>query len=61
MLHVTNGDCAVEVLRAAGMCGDFLPWRDVLHEGPVDPSLSLADLSVLRARFVADSGWASHE
>ncbi len=61
MLHVTNGDCAVAVLRAAGMRGDLLPWRDVLHEGPVDPTLSPADLSALRARFIADSGWASHE
>jgi hypothetical protein len=61
VLHVTNGDCAVEVLRAAGMRGDLLPWRDVLHEGPVDPRLSLADLSAVRARFIADSGWAAHE
>ena len=43
------------------MRGDLLPWRDVLHEGPVDPTLSLAGLSALRARFIADSGWASHE
>jgi hypothetical protein len=58
-LHVTNGDCAVAVLQAAGMKGDFLPWRDVLHEGPVNSSLSLADLSAARARFIAEMGWAS--
>jgi hypothetical protein len=61
VLHVTNGDCAIAVLRAAGMHGDLLPWRDVLHEGPVDPRLPLADLSAVRARFIADSGWASLE
>lgn len=58
MLHVTNGDCAVEILCKAGMQGDILPWRDVLHEGPVDTSLSLEALSRLRARFIADEGWA---
>jgi hypothetical protein len=34
MLHITNGDHAVEVLAQA-VQGDFLPWRDVLHEGPL--------------------------
>jgi hypothetical protein len=58
MLHVTNGDCAAEVLRAAGMQGDILPWRDVLHEGPLDPSLSLHDFSTLRIAFIAGQGWA---
>jgi hypothetical protein len=58
MLHVTNGDCAVEVLRAAEMQGDILPWRDVLHEGPLDPSLSLHDFSSLRISFIAGQGWA---
>jgi hypothetical protein len=61
MLHVTNGDCAAGVLRAAGLQGDILPWRDVLHEGPVDGSLSLRDLSAIRARFVAQCGWAPFE
>jgi hypothetical protein len=57
MLHVTNGDCAVEVLRKAGMQGDLLPWRDVLHEGPLHPELPLEEFSRLRARFIADAGW----
>lgn len=61
MLHVTNGDCAIEVLRKAGMQGDFLPWRDVLHEGPVDSSLALESLSRARARFIAEMGWAPYE
>jgi hypothetical protein len=43
------------------MQGDFLPWRDVLHEGPVDASLPLHELSSSRARFIADSGWGSLE
>ena len=61
MLHVTNGDVAAGVLRAAGMEGDILPWRDVLHEGPVRADLPLEELSKLRARFIAEAGWANRE
>ncbi len=57
MLHVTNGDKAVEVLRKARLPGAFLPWRDVLHEGPVDAALAPEALSALRARFIASCGW----
>ena len=57
MLHITNGDCAAEVIRAAGVGGEVLPWRDVLHEGPVPARLSLESLSAVRARFIAGSGW----
>ena len=60
MLHITNGDCAVAVLREAGMQGDLLPWDDVLHEGPV-ADLPLDALSALRARFIAEGGWAPLE
>ena len=37
--------------------GAFLPWRDVLHEGPVRAGLSLEELSRERARFIAGAGW----
>ncbi|MEW6271409.1 MAG: DUF1835 domain-containing protein [Thermodesulfobacteriota bacterium] len=57
MLHVTNGDCAADVLRAAALEGAILPWRDVLHEGPVPAGLSLAELSGVRGRFLASLGW----
>jgi hypothetical protein len=60
-LHVTNGDHAAGVLRKAGMQGDFLPWRDVLHEGPLDTSLSLEEFSGQRARFIAEMGWGEQE
>ena len=52
MLHITNGDCAVAVLSKV-VSGTFLPWDDVLHEGPVRAGLSLESLSVERARFIA--------
>ena len=58
MLHITNGDCAVAVLSQV-VQGPILPWRDVLHEGPVRAGLSLEALSVERARFIAEAGWGA--
>jgi hypothetical protein len=59
VLHITNGDCAVQVLARA-VQGEFLPWRDVLHEGPVHAGIPLEDLSRRRAAFIAQAGWAPH-
>ncbi len=39
------------------MIGDILPWRDVLHDGPVPAGLSLAHLGPVRARFLSQVGW----
>jgi hypothetical protein len=60
-LHVTNGDAAVEKLRRAGIYGAFLPWRDALHDGPVPGDVEPAALRAIRARFIADAGWASYD
>jgi hypothetical protein len=59
VLHVTNGDAAVPALRAHGVEGEILPWRDVLHDGPV-PSVPDPDLRVLRARFLSGQGWVGY-
>lgn len=53
-LHITNGDCAVAALRHAGVRGEFLPWRDFLHEGPVCYDSDLAALSRQRAGFISN-------
>ena len=53
MLHLTNGDCAVPALRAAGAEGEILPWREVLHDGPV-PALPPDELRAVRERFLGD-------
>jgi len=58
-LNITNGDCAVMTMEQAGISGEFLPWRDVLHEGPVPCGLSLDELSKVRARYIFDRGWTS--
>jgi len=56
-LNITNGESAVGKLREARIQGDIIPWQDVLHEGPVNASLSLRDLSELRALFISERGW----
>ena len=61
MLHVTNGDAAVERMRAGGLEGEFLPWRDVLHEGPVPPGLGVAEIGPVRAKFIASQGWGERD
>lgn len=53
MLHVTNGDSAAAELRAAQLEGEVLPWRDVLHVGPVKAGLDAAALRAERAGFLA--------
>jgi hypothetical protein len=60
LLHITNGDCAVAVISKV-VSGTILPWRDVLHEGPVRAGLSLEALSEERAAFIADAGWGSFD
>jgi Domain of unknown function (DUF1835) len=60
-LIITNGDDAVALMREAGIRGEILPWRDILHEGPVPPSLPLEDLSAVRADFLAQRGWLPKE
>ena len=58
MLHIVNGDCAIEALKDSGIEGDFLSWLDVLHDGPVPEGLSLEELSEVRTDFIADCDWA---
>ena len=50
-LHVTNGDATVPGLRGAGLAGTIMPWRDVLHEGPV-PDVDDDELRRIRAAFL---------
>lgn len=54
-LIITNGDSAVERLRAGGVKGHHLPWRDMLHDGPVPDSPSLAEVADARAGFLAEA------
>ena len=56
-LNITNGGSAAGTLSEAGIEGKIISWGDVLHEGPVDSSLSLEELSKQRARFIAERRW----
>jgi hypothetical protein len=54
VLHLTNGDSAIPRLRAAGVDDEILPWREVLHDGPVPGGLGLEELRAIRGRFLGD-------
>lgn len=58
-LNIVNGDACIEIMKEAGIQGDFLPWRDFLHEGPVPADLSLDKLSTIRAKFISTYGLGS--
>lgn len=49
---VTNGDSVAGTLREAGLAAHVIPWRDVLHDGPV-PNLPPARLRKLRAAHLS--------
>jgi hypothetical protein len=52
-LIITNGDSATARLRDAGIDAELLPWRDILHDGPVPGGLELAELSRIRSQYLA--------
>jgi Domain of unknown function (DUF1835) len=60
VLHVTNGDSTTATLAKTGLEGDLLPWRDVLHDGPV-PACGADELRAVRAAFLAGQGWAGED
>jgi len=59
-LILTNGDSAADLLRLAGRAGTILPWRDVLHEGPIVggtlEASSAKRVAYLAQRFGIDAG-----
>lgn len=57
MLHITNGDSVVGTFRQVKFPGAYLPWRDVLHDGPVPQTSTLSELSDVRAQALAGFGW----
>ncbi len=51
-LILTNGDSTADLLQQAGLSGTIMPWRDVLHEGPLIAG-PLADCSHERVAYLA--------
>lgn len=56
MLHITNGDSVVGTFRQVRFPGVYLPWRDILHDGPVPQTATLNELSDIRAQALASFG-----
>lgn len=61
VLNITNGDSTVGLMEKANVPGDFLPWRDILYEGPVPKDLLLDHLSEIRANFIIHRNWGNPE
>jgi hypothetical protein len=55
VLIVTNGDVAGSTLATLRPEATVLPWRDILHEGPVPESEDAADLRRRRASYLAST------
>ena len=60
-LHVTNGDCAADVLRMSGVTGEITLSADVLHEGPTPAGLLPERWRKVRARYLAECGYADYD
>ncbi|MDH5323939.1 MAG: hypothetical protein OEZ68_03120 [Gammaproteobacteria bacterium] len=58
IFNITNGDSTVTIMQQAKIPGDYFPWRDILHEGPVPAGLDLKQLSGVRAQYITERGWA---
>lgn len=60
-LHVTNGDAVGGGLIQAGFGDAVLPWRDVLHDGPVPAGIDADALRTVRAKFLSSRGWSTFD
>ena len=54
---MTNGDAIVPEIEAVAPDDPVLPWRDILHEGPVPGGIDDALLRSERAAFLSRAGW----
>lgn len=61
ILNIANGDVAIGIMKKANISGEFLAWRDFLHEGAVPPNLSLEELSRIRTIFIEKQGFGELE
>ncbi|WP_350334040.1 DUF1835 domain-containing protein [Coralliovum pocilloporae] len=53
VLIITNGDSAASLLEEAKLADTVLPWRDVLHEGPLPQDKQGPDFWAVRADYLA--------
>ncbi len=55
-LNIINGDTCIGIMKKANIQGEFLAWQDFLHEGNVPAKVTLEELSIIRAKFIAQYG-----
>lgn len=52
-LIITNGDSAASLLEEAKLGDSILPWRDILHDGPI-PDAEDDLFGLVRAKYLAE-------
>ncbi|MFT5112584.1 MAG: hypothetical protein ACI8P9_001911 [Parasphingorhabdus sp.] len=60
-LNLTNGDNSIDVLKNIGVKDPIVPWRDVLHEGPILEKCSHEEQSRSRAEYIISQGWGDSQ
>lgn len=54
ILHITNGDCAAQLVQKTGLEGTVLAWRDMLYDGVRAAGWPQSSTLGLRAEFLRD-------
>ena len=60
LLHVLNGDVVRMTLERSDVPGAFVPYADVLHDGPVPAATDTAAWRETRARYIAACGYVTY-
>ena len=60
LLHVLNGDSVRGTLERSDVPGAFLPYADILHEGPVPLHTGTPQWRETRARYMAANGYVPY-
>ena len=61
LLHITNGSSAADGIQRSGVAGRVTQSADVLHEGPTPAGLPPERWRKVRARYLAESGYAGYD
>jgi hypothetical protein len=61
MLHITDGESVARTLRESAIPGDVSTYGDLMYEGPAPGGLDAEAWRDIRARFMAEAGYATPE
>jgi hypothetical protein len=59
MLHITDGESVAGTLRESGIPGEISTYADLMYEGPAPGGLDAEAWREVRARFIAEAGYAT--